>query len=324
LKQYHLLALEEASWLHTSATIDWEFAVGGKRALFDLALDEEIDVMRYFTLLCDQLAIALNKSFHDFKEYLTSMKVAEEAKRQANKILDRLPGGEHYSWVRNITRETLLVLISSLPGLSGLNTVLSDQDLGQKIRGFVDAGLNVGAEQIREQLQGVRDFVYEKLDRKLATYLEPTKPLSQALGHDLATFAKKRPLLVFFDTYEEIDEGDTLLRYVMAAAGARVGWVLSGRDNLWAGLSHRYRNAAAEYGYRDLVPPDRRFEVNFSADGVGDFALSDIQEYFIQLYRLCEKVHNHPPLPAISEKDAAHLLEVTQGVPLAVKIAATL
>ena len=106
----------------------------------------------------------------------------------------------------------------------------------------------------------------------------------------------------------------------MGAAGARVGWVLAGRDNLWAGLSQRLRSQEAEYGYKDLVPADRRLVVDFSAEGAGDFALGDIEEYFSQLCR----IPRQPPLPPIAEKDAAHILEVTQGVPLAVKIAASL
>jgi hypothetical protein len=114
---------------------------------------------------------------------------------------------------------------------------------------------------------------------------------------------------------------DELLRLVMGAAGGRVGWILSGRDNLWAGLTQRLRSQDTVYGYKDIVFPNRGLSVDFSADRVGEFTLSDIEEYFAQL---CRKIARQPPLPTLTEKDAAHLLDVTKGVPLAIKIAANL
>jgi tetratricopeptide (TPR) repeat protein len=107
---------------------------------------------------------------------------------------------------------------------------------------------------------------------------------------------------------------------VMGAAGARVGWVLAGRDNLWAGLEQRERSTDIEYGYKEIVPSDWGLSINFNAGDVGAFTLSDIIAYFDQL---CQMV-KHCPLPAVLEVGAKRILEITQGVPLAVKIAAGL
>jgi len=120
-------------------------------------------------------------------------------------------------------------------------------------------------------------------------------------------------------TYEEIDEGDKLLRIVMGAAGQRVGWVLAGRDNLWAGSEQRKRSIGLEYGYKDIVLPQGGLSVNFNSGDIGAFTLSGVMEYF---HQLCEKVQ--PPLPEVTEEEAKRILDITQGVPLAVKIAAGL
>ncbi|HZR44263.1 MAG TPA: tetratricopeptide repeat protein, partial [Ktedonobacteraceae bacterium] len=112
-----------------------------------------------------------------------------------------------------------------------------------------------------------------------------------------------------------------LLSIVMAAAGLRVGWVLAGRDNLWAGLEQRERSIDTEYGYKDIVPPDRGLSINFNSSDVGAFTLSDITDYFALVRK---KVQRVLPLPELTEQDVQRILDVTQGVPLAVKIAAGL
>src|SRR5258708_8285484 len=145
--------------------------------------------------------------------------------------------------------------------------------------------------------------------------------LGVALGKDLSEFAKNFPLLIFFDTYEEIDEGDHLLRILMGAAGLRVGWIIAGRDNLWAGEEQRKRSLNFEYGYKEIVPQDRCLPIDFNVGGVGAFTLSDTVKYFALLRK---EIRYKPPLPVVTEKDAERILNVTQGVPLAIKIAAGL
>ena len=44
-----------------------------------------------------------------------------------------------------------------------------------------------------------------------------------------------------------------LLRSVMGATGERVGWIIAGQDNLWAGLSQRLRSQETVYGYKNIV-----------------------------------------------------------------------
>lgn len=107
----------------------------------------------------------------------------------------------------------------------------------------------------------------------------------------------------------------------MGAAGVRVGWVIAGRDNLWAGTEQRKRSLDVEYGYKEIVPSDRGLAIDFNAGGIGAFTISDVIDYFAQVR---DKAQYDPPLPEVIEEQAAQVLEVTQGVPLAVKIAAGL
>jgi hypothetical protein len=81
----------------------------------------------------------------------------------------------------------------------------------------------------------IRTKLGDKMGSKLGDFLEPGLVLGLSLGRDLYEFARNYPLLIFFDTYEEIAIADQLLRVVMGAAGLRVGWVLAGHDNLWGG-----------------------------------------------------------------------------------------
>ena len=141
------------------------------------------------------------------------------------------------------------------------------------------------------------------------------------LGRDLADIAKNFPLLIFFDSYEVIDVADRLLRIVMGAAGLRVGWVLAGRDNLWSGTQQRKRNIAKEYGYKDIVFEDRRLAVNFDVGGGGAFTASVIKAYFDQVRAHLKEV---PQMQPMTMEEAARIMEVTNGVPLAVTIAAGL
>src|SRR5439155_19106420 len=152
-----------------------------------------------------------------------------------------------------------------------------------KVTEKIEEVVGKGAELSAEQLTHAYSKLHDKLGHKLADYLEPALRLGLALGRDLYQFARNFPLLIFFDTYEEIDEGDRLLRMIMGAAGVRVGWVIAGRDNLWAGLEQIKRRPDVEYGYKEIVPPDRGLPVDFNVGGVGTFTPSDIVEYFAQL-----------------------------------------
>src|SRR2546428_12268050 len=107
----------------------------------------------------------------------------------------------------------------------------------------------------------------------------------------------------------------------MGASGWLVVWVLAGRDNLWAGLEQRKRSLGKVYGYKEIAPSGLGLAIDFNAGGVGEFTASDIVEYFA---RLREMLPMQLAPPAVTEEDAERIWDVTQGVPLAVRIAAGL
>jgi tetratricopeptide (TPR) repeat protein len=317
LRHYRDIALRDSqnpgmSRTLISTSVDWEFDVTGKRGLFNLLQGQEIDAFAYFKLLCNQLAIALkNKPIKEFRKYHEAVKVVEKARKEASEVLGNMQRDERYAKLRNISVDVLTLLSIVVP--PPINKVLEND----KVKEAASEGMEIAAELLTQ----VKHKLQERLGSRLDDLLDPALRLGQALGRDLYEFARDSPLLIFFDTYEEVDEGDQLLRIVMGAAGPRVGWVIAGRDNLWAGVGQRERWMDIEYGYKDIVLSDRGLPVNLDASDAGAFTLSIIHQYFILLR---SKVQQELLLPEVTEEGANRIWNVTQGVPLAVKIAAGL
>src|SRR6266487_3611840 len=312
LNRYDAIAREPERHLIVSKTVDWEFAIEGKRSVFNPAPGQEVDAAEYFRVLYGQLATVLVKRPDDFKEYQKAVTDVQEARKQASRVLESMQQDDRYAGLRKLSIDGLVTLVRALDPTPA--TALLDNE---KVKQGIDEGVKIGADQLAHVYTKLRD----NLGHKLSDYLEPALKLGLSLGHDLTRFARDYPLVIFFDTYEEIDEADKLLRTVIGAAGTRVGWVLAGRDNLWAGSEQRKRSLDVEYGYKEIVLADRGLAIDFNTGGIGAFTLSDIVDYYSQLR---EMVRFEPPLPAVTEVEAAQILELTQGVPLAVKIAAGL
>src|SRR6266446_7892914 len=79
LKHYREIALQDSQKCIVSGIVDWEHAIEGKRSLFNPAPDREVDAPEYFRFLCNQLAEALKKRPHEFKEYLAAVQAVAEA-----------------------------------------------------------------------------------------------------------------------------------------------------------------------------------------------------------------------------------------------------
>ncbi len=76
-------------------------------------------------------------------------------------------------------------------------------------------------------------------------YKNSDERLAEAVGAGIGEIADKKPLLIFFDTYELVDriECDCVLRKVMKHGGGQVVWVIAGRSNL---ADNIWRNEAAK------------------------------------------------------------------------------
>lgn len=314
LKHYRDIALETERHLLVSDIVDWESEAQGKLALFNPPAGQEVDASAYYHFLHSKLAKTLHKTPKDFKHYQATSSQVEAAKKQANTVLERLQlqNDDRYAELRGLTIDILSNLIGSFAPYP-LNKIATNA----QVKDTVKAGIKLAPEllaQVHAKLQA-------ELGSKLAYYLDAATQLGLALGQDLNTFARNMPILIFFDTYEEVDNADLLLRIVMGAAGLRVGWVLAGRDNLWAGTEQRHRSLAKEYGYKEIISADRSLAIDFNVSGTGAFTSSAIQNYFGQV---CTLAQYEPPLPSITAAQAEQIYEVTQGIPLAISIAANL
>jgi tetratricopeptide (TPR) repeat protein len=318
LRRYRNIAMDanqlesRGGRIHVGGIVDWEFAIEGKRGLFNPPKGQLIDPVEYCKALANELAPKLDKKPDDCKHLQRALQDVGNAQKEAHRTLETMQQDDRYGWLRGMAIEGVTTLIRAhVPGSA---PILDDPT----VKNATDEAAKLTQEQLTRLLARLRDRMNKDM---LSDYLNPGARIGLAVGTDLRDWARNYPLLIFFDTYEEIDEGDALLRIVMGAAGPRVGWVLAGRDNLWGGISQIERNVDLEYGYKDLVLSDRGLSVNFDASDVGAFSPADIIVYF-DLLR--EKIPEAASLPPLTDSDTKRIWDVTQGVPLAVNIAAAI
>jgi hypothetical protein len=222
LERYHQLAFKQAVWVQKSKIIDWEFAAEEERHIFRCPPGEKVHAIEYFKLLSKRLKEALGKSESDFKEYIKAVRAVNAVQNRLNEVVRTIAKNEGMSWVSTLAGEGSMHLIhfisNNIPVIGGeIDAFLSSKTIENAIKKGTGAGAQIGI----EQLEKARETLLNKLRPHLADYRECVARLGPALGSDLAGFAKKQPLLIFFDTYEEIDEADEYLKLVMGAAGTR-------------------------------------------------------------------------------------------------------
>ena len=320
LKHYCEIAAQPGWNLAISTIIDWQAVpvVAGNRNMFNPPPGQAIDAEAYFMVLRTQLANKLGKSADKFKEFNKAVAAIQNARKQINGELDNARKDQRFDWLFKAgSQEAVALARTAFPVVNAVPGI-------DTISGAVQQSLELGAKYGIEQVEQLSRRLRDKLHPDVALdYVAPELKLGMSLGKDLAQFAKDLPLLIFIDTYELADEGDPFLRVVMGAAGARVGWVIAGRDNLWAGKDFSMRSSTNIIGYKDIV--DYGFAVDFNAGGVGAFTIPNIIDYFTLLYKNVSTLPDthalHLP-PTIGEAEAGRILDVTEGVPLAVQIAA--
>jgi len=176
---------------------------------------------------------------------------------------------------------------------------------GEKLaKEFLDAGIKVGAEQATYLRAALETGLRARLDPKqFDLFLNPNEQLARALAEGLRKIGTSKPLIVVLDTYEIVDRCDLWLRVVMRAAGPRVVWIVSGRDNLV-----RSGPFGAEYfkGYAEDFP--RRLQ---------GFDMRQLAEQ-----DTCALFADRAPDRALDEAAMQGISRATGGVPLALDEAA--
>ena len=306
-----LEANERGRGIKISSIIDSEIMIN--RPLYTYLNPTEgqiLDPISYYDALANALAQALGKKFGSCKRFQNARKIVKNVQRRAEVVLREIKQqGNPFESFSNFTIESATELMRSYFPLSIL---ILDHPLVKNATEETKKHLGKNLAQLREYLRA-------RLDDTLCDYINPELRLGPALGEDLRDWARNWPLLILFDSYEEIEESDALLRIVMSTAGPRVGWILAGRNDLWNNPIHFDYNLKQKHSYKAIMPHGLGFAVDFNASKVGSFSPEDIIAYFTSVHEKFPEYTNFPPL---SLQDAQHILDVTQGVPFVVKFAA--
>ncbi|MCO5199920.1 MAG: FUSC family protein, partial [Anaerolineae bacterium] len=178
-------------------------------------------------------------------------------------------------------------------------------DTGEKwVAAAADVGLKLTTEQARKLSEVLQTRLKSRLKpEQFNIYLQPQAQLASALADGLGKIAQRRRLLLVLDTYEIVDYADHWLRKVIADAGSRIVWLISGRDNLAKSRS---------YGTDYFLGYEAQFAPRLLAYDLPELALADLQAYFAAMV---------PDRP-LSDEEAQMVNQATRGIPLALRVAA--
>ena len=272
--------------------IDWE---DERRRTARLLVDREhISPETVFDIIHERAA-AQNWG-GDFGAYQSAVKLRAEAEQKAAAALE--PSGERdeFAALRSASASAIAkILRVGLPiGETGENVA----------KAFLEAGIRVGAEQAAQLRAALERRLRARLDPKqYEIFLNPNQQLARALAEGLKKVAARKPLILFLDTYEIVDRADLWLREVMRAAGPRLVWIISGRDDL-----ARSRQFGTEYskGYAEEFP--RRLV----ARDLLQLAQQDVRAIFADV----------APARPLDDAALAAFTRATRGIPLAIHEAA--
>jgi tetratricopeptide (TPR) repeat protein len=232
----------------------------------------------------------------EFEAYQNAVKMRAEAEKKAAAALE--PSGERdeFAELRRAGASTIAKI---------LRLGLPIGETGEKLaQAFLEAGIQVGAERAAQLRAALETRLRARLNpEQYALFLNPNEQLARALAQGFQRVAKRKPLLLFLDTYEIVDRADLWLREVMRAAGPRIVWIISGRDDL-----ARSRPFGGEYfrGYAEEFP--RRLV----ARDLLQLAQQDLRQIFAA---------TAPERPLDAQAVEA-LSRATRGIPLAIEQAA--
>lgn len=131
---------------------------------------------------------------------------------------------------------------------------------------------------------------------------------AKALGQSLASFSSSRVLLFLMDNYELVADLDWLLRMVMEESGSQIAWIIAARPEL--------------PGYAEEVAAERLLD--FQPEALSQAELLRFFTIELSRYRDGSEEQAEEDVSYRSPEKIAHLHEVTQGLPLAGRLAAFL
>lgn len=243
-------------------------------------------------------AVAVRQQWGEhFEKYQKTIKVRAEAEKKAAEAVTAVEERSELVTLRGAGAGALAKLVRTQLPVVG--------ESGEKlVQAFLDAGIKVGAKEAAKLRGALEIRLRAKLKpEQYAVFLNPNEQTALAMAEGLKQIATAQPLLIVLDTYEIIDRPDVWLRIVLRAAGPRVLWIISGRNDL---VKNRLFGTEYFKGYPDDFP--RRL----LAYDMHQLAIEDIQKYF------AARVPERP----ITTEDAEAISRATRGIPLAIRQAA--
>lgn len=233
----------------------------------------------------------------DFDAYQRAVKMRDEVERKAAAALEPMGERDEFAALRGAGAGALAKVVRTALPMIG--------ETGEKlVQTFLEAGIKVSAEQAAHLRAALENRLRARLDpEQFNLFLYPNEQLARALADGLKRVAQRKPLLIVLDTYEIVDRADIWLREVMRAAGPRLIWVISGRNDL--ARSRQYGN---EYfkGYNEEFPH------RLITWDMRQLAEQDLRALFADL----------APDRPLNDAEAQAFSRATRGVPLAIAEAA--
>jgi tetratricopeptide (TPR) repeat protein len=243
-----------------------------------------------------------------WKAYLRKCEAAliqvNTAQRKAERAIDAVSGRDEWAAVRGASAATLAKFArAAIPQFDA--TLGPAADSAETLAtNLLDAGIRLGADRAGDLVAALTAGLHKDLDAdEYSFFIDPQRQLARALAEDLRDLSKRRPLLIFLDTYEIVDHCDPWLRQVMLGAGPRIGWIVGGRNDLMKSRG---------YGPDHVKGYDEDFPRRLVAYNMRQLAADDVRRYFA----------NCVPERPLSPAELTAIVTATRGIPLAVRQAA--
>ena len=243
-------------------------------------------------------AAGRNKWGKQFAMYNQTLKHRAEAEKRAMAAImsQSKDGFDEFGVLRSASADVLAGLIRS--------KVPMPRQGEELVSAFTEMGIELTVEQAQRMRGMLDNTIRARLKPELLDhFLNPHEQQATAIARGLERVAGKKPLIVVFDSYEKIDRADIWVREMMRTAGPNVLWIMAGRNDLF-----RSRRFGDEYfkGY------EADFGQAVTAMQLEPLSAENITEYFAL------RAPNRP----IPLKELQQIIEITNGIPLAVHEAA--
>lgn len=308
LRWYREELFSSGAWMRIGKIIDWSSIRDDTSRLRAFMVNDVYDVP-YFEMMHTQLSESINQRLYDFKEYKKSILLTRDIEEKISNISRGVQKISDCQDLWKIPRMRMLKLFQWF-ATSGFYE-MDVAETTRKVREYVGEDIKLDISCISY----LHEEISQKLGEAFKDYLDAGRRMGTALGHDLRRFARERPLLILFDTYECIEKGSHFLKSVIDASGTRVAWFIAGRSQEWT------NDKSFLYIGKEIFKKKKNFldtitSIVLKAESSGSFSSEEIRRYFAQLRKQKTSLH------AIKKADAQKIRAVTQGIPLAVSLSA--